>query len=247
MVVWRSAHVEARWPIKLCWLQSGVPLRLCWARCTSATLLSRTSTRSSNRAGARMQCDGTDDAEVHHRMAIAQTTFGSLSSIWTDHRLLRALKLRTYQLAVCSTLTHASEAWTITEPVMCSVNGSSSRCLNIITGEDYLECVECTGQTITLRRTATVPLDPLGLRWNTYIHIFLCFLCPLAQPHRCVHWNRPQRTASSDRRSDRPTFLLWKPPSLHPSYPSGVLTKLFWKKITDRTSRITSGKDRPFW
>ena len=84
--------------------------------------------------GARMQCD---DADVRHRTAIAQTTFGSLSSIWTDHRLPRALKLRTYQLAVCSTLTHASEAWTLTEPVMRSVNGFSSRWLHIITGQDY--------------------------------------------------------------------------------------------------------------
>ena len=31
--------------------------------------------------GARMQCDGTDHADVRYRMAIAQTTFGSLSSI----------------------------------------------------------------------------------------------------------------------------------------------------------------------
>ena len=31
--------------------------------------------------GARMQCDDTD---VFHRIAIAQTTFRSLSSIWTD-------------------------------------------------------------------------------------------------------------------------------------------------------------------
>ena len=46
---------------------------------------------------ASMQCDG---ADVRRRMAIAQTTFGSLSSMWTDHRLWRALKLRTYQLAV---------------------------------------------------------------------------------------------------------------------------------------------------
>ena len=60
--------------------------------------------------GARMQCDGADDADVRHRMAITQTTFVSLSSIWTDHRLSCALKLRTYHLAVCSTLTHASEA-----------------------------------------------------------------------------------------------------------------------------------------
>ncbi len=29
----------------------------------------------------RMQCDGADDADVRHRMAIAQTTFGLLSSM----------------------------------------------------------------------------------------------------------------------------------------------------------------------
>ena len=52
-------------------------------------------------------------------------------------RLSRALKLRTYQLAVCSTLTHASEAWTLAEPVMRSVNGFNSRCLHIVTGQDY--------------------------------------------------------------------------------------------------------------
>ena len=86
---------------------------------------------------ARMQCDVADDADVRHRMVIAQTTLDSLSSIWTDHRLSRAaLKLRTYQLAVCSTLTHASEAWKLTEPVMCSVNGFNSRCLHVITGQD---------------------------------------------------------------------------------------------------------------
>ena len=70
-------------------------------------------------------------------MAIAQTTFGSLSSIWTDHRLSRALNLMTYQLAVCSTLTHTSKAWTLTEPVMRSVNGFNSRCLHVITGQHY--------------------------------------------------------------------------------------------------------------
>ena len=29
--------------------------------------------------------------------------------------------------------------------------------------------VECTGQTIALRRTTTVSLEPLGLIWNSYI------------------------------------------------------------------------------
>ena len=65
--------------------------------------------------GARMQCDGADDADVPHRMVIAQITFGLLSSIWTDHLLSCAMKRRTYQLAVCSTLTHASEAWALTD------------------------------------------------------------------------------------------------------------------------------------
>ena len=87
--------------------------------------------------GARLQCDGADDADVRHRMAVAQTIFSSLSSIRTDHRLVRMLKLRMYQIAVWSTLTHASEAWMITEPVMRSVNGFNRRCLHIITGQDY--------------------------------------------------------------------------------------------------------------
>ena len=60
--------------------------------------------------GAIIQCDGAGDAGVRLRMAIAQTTFGSLSSIWTDHRLSHALELMTYQLAVCSNPTHASKA-----------------------------------------------------------------------------------------------------------------------------------------
>ena len=88
--------------------------------------------------GAKLQCgDGSDEADVLHRMAIAQTTFGSLSNIWADHRLSRALKLRTYQLAVCSTLTHSSEAWTLTAAVMRGIKGFNIRCLHVITGQDY--------------------------------------------------------------------------------------------------------------
>ena len=83
------------------------------------------------------QCDGVDDADVRHCMAIAQTTFGSLSSIWTDHRLSRELKPTTYQLPVCSTLAHVSEAWMLTEPVVRSVNGFNCRCLHVITDQDY--------------------------------------------------------------------------------------------------------------
>ena len=57
-----------------------------------------------------MQCDGSDDADVRLRMTITQTTFGSLSSILTDHRLSRELKLRTYQLVVRLTLSSSSSS-----------------------------------------------------------------------------------------------------------------------------------------
>ena len=98
--------------------------------------------------GAKLQCDVSDEADVRQRMAIAQTTFVSLSNIWADHRLSRALKPITYQLAVCSTLTHSSEAWTLTAAVMRSINGFNSRCLHVITGQDY-------------RHTATAPVFDL--------------------------------------------------------------------------------------
>ena len=84
--------------------------------------------------GARLQCDGADDADIIHHMAIAQATFGSLSNIWNDHRLSHALKMRTYRLSVCSTLTHSSEAWTLTAAVSRSINGFNSRCLHVRTG-----------------------------------------------------------------------------------------------------------------
>ena len=56
--------------------------------------------------GSRLQCDGDDEADVRYRMDIAQATFASLSHLWMDHRLSRNMKLRLYNLCVCSTLTH---------------------------------------------------------------------------------------------------------------------------------------------
>ena len=60
----------------------------------------------------------------------------SLSHLWTDHRLSRNLKLRLYNLCVCSTLTHC-EAWNLTKAVSRILNGFNSRCLHVITGEEY--------------------------------------------------------------------------------------------------------------
>ena len=93
--------------------------------------------------GSQLQGDGEDEADVRHRMDIAQAAYGSLSHLWSDHRLSRATKLRLYRVSVCSTLTHSCEAWTLTRTVVRS-------CLHAITGEDY-------------RTTATVPVYNLVL------------------------------------------------------------------------------------
>ena len=87
--------------------------------------------------GSQQQCDGEDDADVHHRMNLATTTFSSLSHIWPDHRLPIALKLRLYCAAICSTFSHACEAWDLTETVVKNINGFNSRCLHIITRKPY--------------------------------------------------------------------------------------------------------------
>ena len=84
--------------------------------------------------GSRLQCDGDDLVDVRHRMDIAQAAFGSLSHLWTDHRLSRETKLRLYRLPVCSSLTHCCTAWALIRTVRRMINGFNSRCLHVITG-----------------------------------------------------------------------------------------------------------------
>ena len=87
--------------------------------------------------GAKQQGDGDEEADMKHRMDIAQAIFNSLFNLWKDGRLPLTMKLRLYVACVCSTLTHACEAWTLTDNVTRRINGFNSRCLHIITGESY--------------------------------------------------------------------------------------------------------------
>ena len=66
--------------------------------------------------GSQLQGDGEDEADVRHRMDIAQAAFGSPSHLWSDHRWSRATKLRLCRISVCLTPTHACEAWTNVYP-----------------------------------------------------------------------------------------------------------------------------------
>ena len=90
--------------------------------------------------GSRLQGDGSDEADVGHRLEITQSAFSSLSPLLADNRLSRTTKLRL-------SLTHCCEAWTLNRTVTRSINGFNSRCL---TGEHY-------------RDTATVPAYDLVL------------------------------------------------------------------------------------
>ena len=47
------------------------------------------------------------------------------------------MKIRLYRTAVCSTFTHACEAWDLTENVTKMINGFNSRCLHVITKKDF--------------------------------------------------------------------------------------------------------------
>ena len=89
--------------------------------------------------GSQQQSDGEDNSDIKHRMNIAQATFTSLSHIWPDHRLPLQLKIRLYVAAVCSTFSHACEAWDLTSTVVKTINGFNSRCLHVITGKSYRE------------------------------------------------------------------------------------------------------------
>ena len=101
--------------------------------------------------GALQQGDGDEEADVKHRMAIAQAAFNGLFHLWKDMRLSLSMKLRLYLACVCSTFTHACEAWNMTDSVMRRINGFNSRCLHVITGESY-------------RDTATKPVIDLLLQ-----------------------------------------------------------------------------------
>ena len=89
--------------------------------------------------GSRVSGDGSDSADIQHRMVIAQERFSSLHNIWRDHRLSRAMKIDMYSSSVCSTFTHGSETWTLESAALKSVNGFKSRNLYRITSRSYRE------------------------------------------------------------------------------------------------------------
>ena len=96
--------------------------------------------------GSQLQGDGEDEADVHHRMDVAQSPVERPPPVSCDE----AEAIPYFRVFVCSTLTHSYEAWTLRRMVVRMINGFNSRCLHAITGEDY-------------RTTATMPAYNLVL------------------------------------------------------------------------------------
>ena len=89
--------------------------------------------------GSCFQSDGDDSADVNHRMNVAQSCFSDLYQLWRDNRLPTSMKIRLYRSAVCSSFTHACEAWDLNESILKTINGFNSRCLSVITKGDVHE------------------------------------------------------------------------------------------------------------
>ena len=110
-----------------------------------------------------MAGNGDERADVDHRMNIAQSRFSGMWNIWSDHRLLTQAKVNLYAQAVGSTFTHGSEAWTLNQPVMRSVNGFNSRCLHHITGRSYRD------EATTPRFNLPLTIRRRRMRWLGHI------------------------------------------------------------------------------
>ena len=83
--------------------------------------------------GHHTQADGDNLHAVEIRLAIASSRFKELYNVWGSKDLTQECKLRLYISGVCSILTHAFEAWKLTEQVQRRLRGWNGRYLAVIT------------------------------------------------------------------------------------------------------------------
>ena len=89
--------------------------------------------------GDQVSGEGDDSCDISYRMSIAGQRFSDATHIWNDRTLPIDLKLGYYESAVCSSLTHVSESWTLHPKALRSINGWNSRHLHVITRRSYRE------------------------------------------------------------------------------------------------------------
>ena len=73
---------------------------------------------------------GGEITDVRKRIAMDRTRFGQLRHIWHDKKLHYILRLRLYEVSVCSILTYGSEAWNLRKEVVQAINSTNASVLS---------------------------------------------------------------------------------------------------------------------
>ena len=85
--------------------------------------------------GSKLADDGSLDPEIEQRISKASSAFGSLEErVWSDGDLTITTKLSVYKTCVLSALLYASEAWTLYQPKMKSLERFHQSCLRRVLG-----------------------------------------------------------------------------------------------------------------
>ena len=84
--------------------------------------------------GSLFPADGNQSCDIDARIAQAFSRCGDLHNIFNSKSLSTNLKLRLYEVAVCSILTYGCETWILSEQVLRRLNGANSRMVARITG-----------------------------------------------------------------------------------------------------------------
>ena len=109
-----------------------------------------------------------------------------------------------YRVCVCSSLTHCCEAWTLNRAVTRTINGFNSRCLHVLTGEQYRETaiapaydlvlavrrrrLRYLGHVLRMPAVAPVSLQPAAqvLKMGNVLEYRVCVCSSLT--HCCEAW-----------------------------------------------------------
>ena len=98
-----------------------------------------------------------------------------LRHIFVSKEISLELKLRLYEVAVCSLLTYGCETWTLCDKTMRCLNGANSRMLTHITGQSVR--AEARPQTTSLNLVRQIRIR----RYRWLVHILR------SSPHRLIH------------------------------------------------------------
>ena len=83
--------------------------------------------------------DGSEDADVRRRVAMATARCGQLRFVFGADNVSMVTKMKIYKCAVGSLFTYGSEAWCLSDKCLRKLNGANAACLSRFTGKSRVE------------------------------------------------------------------------------------------------------------